>query len=144
MQNIPAASAGTHLGFAWGPGDILVYETLYKASGMCRYLFKHFFCLFILLPNVTLLSPSVLYFQVPEDQGAPVSMRSGKMRTYTRPFYANSSMSHITSLSACRPLERTSPARTKNPSKAHRWTNRLFLCICHVINLYCKSRRSTN
>lgn len=31
--NIPAASDGKHLGFAWGPGDILVYETLYKASG---------------------------------------------------------------------------------------------------------------
>uniref|UniRef100_A0A665VIU9 Nuclear pore complex protein Nup85 n=1 Tax=Echeneis naucrates TaxID=173247 RepID=A0A665VIU9_ECHNA len=34
MQNIPAASGGKHLGFAWGPGDILVYETLYKASGV--------------------------------------------------------------------------------------------------------------
>uniref|UniRef100_A0A8C4GF68 Nuclear pore complex protein Nup85 n=1 Tax=Dicentrarchus labrax TaxID=13489 RepID=A0A8C4GF68_DICLA len=32
VTNIPAASSGTHLGFAWGPGDILVYETLYKAS----------------------------------------------------------------------------------------------------------------
>uniref|UniRef100_A0A8C4DHV1 Nuclear pore complex protein Nup85 n=1 Tax=Dicentrarchus labrax TaxID=13489 RepID=A0A8C4DHV1_DICLA len=30
VTNIPAASSGTHLGFAWGPGDILVYETLYK------------------------------------------------------------------------------------------------------------------
>ncbi|XP_034450346.1 nuclear pore complex protein Nup85 [Hippoglossus hippoglossus] len=30
--NIPAASHGKHLGFAWGPGDILVYETLYKGS----------------------------------------------------------------------------------------------------------------
>uniref|UniRef100_A0A672ZLG3 Nuclear pore complex protein Nup85 n=1 Tax=Sphaeramia orbicularis TaxID=375764 RepID=A0A672ZLG3_9TELE len=29
------SAAGKHLGFAWGPGDILVYETLYKASGMC-------------------------------------------------------------------------------------------------------------
>nr|XP_046270883.1 nuclear pore complex protein Nup85 [Scatophagus argus] len=36
VTNIPAASAGTHLGFAWGPGDILVYETLYKASGAGR------------------------------------------------------------------------------------------------------------
>uniref|UniRef100_A0A8C2WKS1 Nuclear pore complex protein Nup85 n=1 Tax=Cyclopterus lumpus TaxID=8103 RepID=A0A8C2WKS1_CYCLU len=33
VTNIPAASDGKHLGFAWGPGDILVYETLYKASG---------------------------------------------------------------------------------------------------------------
>ncbi|KAE8283112.1 Nuclear pore complex protein Nup85 85 kDa nucleoporin Nucleoporin Nup85 Pericentrin-1 [Larimichthys crocea] len=33
VTNIPAASDGTHLGFAWGPGDILVYETLYKTSG---------------------------------------------------------------------------------------------------------------
>lgn len=33
ITNIPAAGDGTHLGFAWGPGDILVYETLYKASG---------------------------------------------------------------------------------------------------------------
>ncbi|XP_070779402.1 nuclear pore complex protein Nup85 isoform X2 [Enoplosus armatus] len=35
ITNIPAASDGKHLGFAWGPGDILVHETLYKASGMC-------------------------------------------------------------------------------------------------------------
>uniref|UniRef100_A0A665VH47 Nuclear pore complex protein Nup85 n=1 Tax=Echeneis naucrates TaxID=173247 RepID=A0A665VH47_ECHNA len=34
ITNIPAASGGKHLGFAWGPGDILVYETLYKASGV--------------------------------------------------------------------------------------------------------------
>lgn len=40
MQNIPAASDGKHLGFAWGPGDILVYETLYKASGMLRCGYK--------------------------------------------------------------------------------------------------------
>ncbi|XP_023250906.1 nuclear pore complex protein Nup85 [Seriola lalandi dorsalis] len=33
ITNIPAASDGKHLGFAWGPGDILAYETLYKASG---------------------------------------------------------------------------------------------------------------
>lgn len=33
VTNIPAACDGKHLGFAWGPGDILVYETLYKASG---------------------------------------------------------------------------------------------------------------
>ncbi|XP_070703941.1 nuclear pore complex protein Nup85 [Pempheris klunzingeri] len=33
ITNIPAASDGRHLGFAWGPGDILVYETLYKTSG---------------------------------------------------------------------------------------------------------------
>ncbi|CAN9505904.1 unnamed protein product [Ophioblennius macclurei] len=30
---IPAVSDGNHMGFAWGPGDILVYETLFKASG---------------------------------------------------------------------------------------------------------------
>ncbi|XP_044038566.1 nuclear pore complex protein Nup85 [Siniperca chuatsi] len=33
ITNIPAASDGKHLGFAWGPGDILVHETIYKASG---------------------------------------------------------------------------------------------------------------
>ncbi|KAG7243604.1 hypothetical protein INR49_011161 [Caranx melampygus] len=33
ITNIPAASDGKHLGFAWGPGDILVYETIYKGSG---------------------------------------------------------------------------------------------------------------
>lgn len=27
VTNIPAAGRGKHLGFAWGPGDILVYET---------------------------------------------------------------------------------------------------------------------
>uniref|UniRef100_A0A3P8VZU6 Nuclear pore complex protein Nup85 n=1 Tax=Cynoglossus semilaevis TaxID=244447 RepID=A0A3P8VZU6_CYNSE len=36
ITNIPAASHDKHLGFAWGPGDILVYETLYKASGSKR------------------------------------------------------------------------------------------------------------
>ncbi|XP_061557568.1 nuclear pore complex protein Nup85 isoform X2 [Phycodurus eques] len=30
---IPTSSHVKHLGFAWGPGDILVYETLYKPSG---------------------------------------------------------------------------------------------------------------
>uniref|UniRef100_A0A8C5B0E1 Nuclear pore complex protein Nup85 n=1 Tax=Gadus morhua TaxID=8049 RepID=A0A8C5B0E1_GADMO len=30
--NIPA-SEGNHLGFVWGPGDILVYDTIYKSSG---------------------------------------------------------------------------------------------------------------
>uniref|UniRef100_UPI0037E81E1A nuclear pore complex protein Nup85 n=1 Tax=Semicossyphus pulcher TaxID=241346 RepID=UPI0037E81E1A len=34
VTNIPAASDGKHLGFAWGPGDILAYETLYNASGV--------------------------------------------------------------------------------------------------------------
>lgn len=71
-----------------------------------------------LLPNVTLLAPSVLYFKVLQHQGLPTSMRSGKTRTYIPPFYGNSSMSRITSLLACRRLERTSPARTKKPSKA--------------------------
>ncbi|KAM3864182.1 nuclear pore complex protein Nup85 [Diretmus argenteus] len=33
ITNIPAVSEGKHLGFAWGPGDILVHETIYKASG---------------------------------------------------------------------------------------------------------------
>uniref|UniRef100_A0A672GE84 Nuclear pore complex protein Nup85 n=1 Tax=Salarias fasciatus TaxID=181472 RepID=A0A672GE84_SALFA len=33
LLNVPAVSDGKHMGFAWGPGDILVYETLYKASG---------------------------------------------------------------------------------------------------------------
>lgn len=33
ITNIPAIRDGKHMGFAWGPGDILVYETLYKASG---------------------------------------------------------------------------------------------------------------
>jgi len=33
---IPAASDGKHLGFAWGPGDILVYETHYNASGASK------------------------------------------------------------------------------------------------------------
>uniref|UniRef100_A0AAQ6A3T2 Nuclear pore complex protein Nup85 n=1 Tax=Amphiprion ocellaris TaxID=80972 RepID=A0AAQ6A3T2_AMPOC len=32
-SKIPAVSDGKHMGFAWGPGDILVYETLHKASG---------------------------------------------------------------------------------------------------------------
>ncbi|XP_061830280.1 nuclear pore complex protein Nup85 [Nerophis lumbriciformis] len=34
ITNIPAVSHGKHLGYAWGPGDILVYETLYKRSGV--------------------------------------------------------------------------------------------------------------
>lgn len=56
------------------------------------------------------------WHQVLKDQAAPSSMRSEKMRTYIPPFYANSSMSHITSLLACRQLERTSPARTRKPN----------------------------
>lgn len=30
VTNIPAAGRGKHLGFAWGPGDILVFETHHK------------------------------------------------------------------------------------------------------------------
>ncbi|XP_077589999.1 nuclear pore complex protein Nup85 [Stigmatopora nigra] len=33
ITTIPTSIHGKHLGFAWGPGDILVYETLYKQSG---------------------------------------------------------------------------------------------------------------
>ncbi|KAM4530139.1 nuclear pore complex protein Nup85 [Odontesthes bonariensis] len=33
VTNIPAVRDGKHMGFAWGPGDILIYETQYKASG---------------------------------------------------------------------------------------------------------------
>ncbi|XP_075994900.1 nuclear pore complex protein Nup85 [Genypterus blacodes] len=32
ITSIPAANGGKHLGFAWGPGDILVHETLYNAQ----------------------------------------------------------------------------------------------------------------
>uniref|UniRef100_A0A7N6AR16 Nuclear pore complex protein Nup85 n=1 Tax=Anabas testudineus TaxID=64144 RepID=A0A7N6AR16_ANATE len=39
VTNIPKINAGKHLGFAWGPGDILVYETLYKSSGpVCPFI----------------------------------------------------------------------------------------------------------
>uniref|UniRef100_A0A3Q1HWY4 Nuclear pore complex protein Nup85 n=1 Tax=Acanthochromis polyacanthus TaxID=80966 RepID=A0A3Q1HWY4_9TELE len=37
VTKIPAVSDGKHMGFAWGPGDILVYETLHKASG-CSFI----------------------------------------------------------------------------------------------------------
>lgn len=37
MQNIPGIRRGKHMGFAWGPGDILVYETQFKPSGMPIY-----------------------------------------------------------------------------------------------------------
>ncbi|XP_017277247.1 nuclear pore complex protein Nup85 [Kryptolebias marmoratus] len=33
VTNIPGIRHGKHMGFAWGPGDILVYETLHRASG---------------------------------------------------------------------------------------------------------------
>ncbi|MEQ2236481.1 Nucleoporin nup85 [Ilyodon furcidens] len=33
VTNIPGIRYGKHMGFAWGPGDILVYETQFKASG---------------------------------------------------------------------------------------------------------------
>ncbi|KAM9745787.1 nuclear pore complex protein Nup85 isoform 1-T1 [Menidia menidia] len=41
VTNIPAVRHGKHMGFAWGPGDILVYETQYKdpgASGSGRFI----------------------------------------------------------------------------------------------------------
>ncbi|XP_061159320.1 nuclear pore complex protein Nup85 isoform X2 [Syngnathus typhle] len=34
ITNIPTSRHGKHLGFAWGPGNILVYETLYKQPGV--------------------------------------------------------------------------------------------------------------
>ncbi|XP_015258463.1 PREDICTED: nuclear pore complex protein Nup85 [Cyprinodon variegatus] len=33
VTNIPGIRHGKHMGFAWGPGDILVYETQFKPSG---------------------------------------------------------------------------------------------------------------
>lgn len=33
VTNIPGIRYGKHIGFAWGPGDILVYETQFKPSG---------------------------------------------------------------------------------------------------------------
>ncbi|XP_028267773.1 nuclear pore complex protein Nup85 [Parambassis ranga] len=33
VTNIPAVGDKKHMGFAWGPGDILVYETLYQPPG---------------------------------------------------------------------------------------------------------------
>uniref|UniRef100_A0A8C7YI26 Nuclear pore complex protein Nup85 n=1 Tax=Oryzias sinensis TaxID=183150 RepID=A0A8C7YI26_9TELE len=33
IQNIPALRRGKHMGFAWGQGNIFVYETLFKATG---------------------------------------------------------------------------------------------------------------
>uniref|UniRef100_A0A3B3DIP1 Nuclear pore complex protein Nup85 n=1 Tax=Oryzias melastigma TaxID=30732 RepID=A0A3B3DIP1_ORYME len=33
VTNIPALRRGTHMGFAWGPGNIFVYETVFKAAG---------------------------------------------------------------------------------------------------------------
>lgn len=123
MKNIPAASDGKHLGFAWGPGDILVYETVHKVSGMCWQCHKSFtFSCFMLWPSrlhafTTLLCPA-LWFQVLQDLVAPSSMRSERMRIYIPLFYASSSMSRITSLLACKLLGRTFPARTKNHSKS--------------------------
>uniref|UniRef100_A0A8D3DPJ9 Nuclear pore complex protein Nup85 n=1 Tax=Scophthalmus maximus TaxID=52904 RepID=A0A8D3DPJ9_SCOMX len=38
ITNIPAASHGKHLGFAWGPGDILLFETLYKLPLCCAFI----------------------------------------------------------------------------------------------------------
>lgn len=111
IQNIPA-SAGKHLGFTWGPGDILVYETLYKASGMygiIENVYSHVSCLiYVLCQNV---------FKDLWVQDPPSSMKSGRTRTFIHQFYANFSMNHITSLLGCRQLERNFPARTKKLSK---------------------------
>lgn len=111
MQNIPS-SAGKHLGFTWGPGDILVYETLYKSSGMCRIIEDIYFYVSCL---ISALHETV--FKESWVQDLPSSMKSGKMKTFIHQFYANFSMSHITSLSGCRQSEKNFPARTKKLSK---------------------------
>uniref|UniRef100_A0A8C6LSG3 Nuclear pore complex protein Nup85 n=1 Tax=Nothobranchius furzeri TaxID=105023 RepID=A0A8C6LSG3_NOTFU len=41
MQNISGIRPGKRMGFAWGPGDILVYETQNKASGRRSCAFIH-------------------------------------------------------------------------------------------------------
>ena len=56
------------------------------------------------------------------------STRSGKTRTYIPLFCANSSTSPTTSLLACRRLEKTCRARTKNLSKS----TILLHCICSI------------
>lgn len=50
-------------------------------------------------------------------QDLPLSMKSGRTRTFIHPFYVNFSTNHITSLLGCRQLERNFPARTKKLSK---------------------------
>lgn len=72
----------------------------------------------IIFPYVTFSLLLHSYFQAQEDLHLPSSMRSGRMRIYIPPFYVNSLMSRITSLLACKRLERTSPARIKKHSKS--------------------------
>lgn len=60
---------------------------------------------------------SVCFSQVPQVKLVHSSMRSGKTRTSILPFYASSSTSHITYLSASRRFKMMSPARTRNLSK---------------------------
>lgn len=117
IQSLPAC-AGKHLGFTWGPGDILVYETLYKASGMCKIVEWILMCRGLSLHCLSLHCTANCIFKESRDLDLPSSMKSEKMRTFTHRFYANFSMSHITSLLGCRQLEKKKfPARTKKLSK---------------------------
>lgn len=59
-----------------------------------------------------------LVFQVQQDLVPPSSMKSGKMKTSTLLFCANSLTSRITFLLACKQSGRICPARTRNLSKS--------------------------
>lgn len=66
-----------HLGFVWGPGDILVYETKYKATGSCQPVTLSSF-LICLTGEVTttnyshdLFPPAFLLGAASVDQGCP-------------------------------------------------------------------------
>ena len=115
FQNIPA-SEGNHLGFVWGPGDILVYDTIYKSSGVYYQIVTILACV-----NILVTLSSYLYnlcaCQALWVHAPPSSMRLGKMRTSTLLFYANSLMNPTTSSSDCRPLERTCLTKTRKHSK---------------------------
>lgn len=130
------------MGFAWGPGNIFVYETLYNTSGICWY---HYKCLCMSSHSFALLLVHLTscVFQVLWDLVAHSSMRSGKMRTYIPPFYVNSSTSHITSLLVCKRLEMISQARARNPSKATETLHSFCTCYCFSSH-WCEKLQKTN
>lgn len=136
LQLIPGAGFHQrHLGFEWGPGDLLVYETNCKLQGItnihtgfwkeCVWKRHHKNCQWCVC----------VHAQVQVQRALRSSTSWGKMKTSALPSCVSSSTSPISSSWGCRKSKRTSRAKTRRRSESSkRGTQSVSWCvfvICH-------------
>ncbi len=124
LQLIPGAGLHQkHLGFEWGPGDLLVYETNYRLQGIHIHTGKtlHSVNVWTRDDEVKVVKSSsvcCVSAQVRGLQALRLSTSWGKMKTSALPSCANSSTSPISSSGAAEKSKRTCPAKTRSHSES--------------------------